>query len=285
MITDKNVLVSENIYLTEVVNEIKNQLNKGINDAGSFKKEAIELQKTMWEEVRCAPTDLGDLDAPAQLWQYQVDISNQARKYKRSTDIVGRLEKMLKSPYFGRIDFKEEGEEAAEKIYIGIYNLGKEDSMEILVYDWRAPISGMFYDYETGPSGYDCPVGRINGQMLLKRQYKIENERILYMFDSSLRINDEMLQEMLGKSTDNRMKTIVMSIQKEQNSVIRDDRNKVLVVQGPAGSGKTSIALHRAAFLLYKYRENIKSENILIFSPNHVFEDYISNVQIGRAHV
>lgn len=287
MITDKNVLVSENIYLTEVVNEIKNQLNKGINDAGSFKKEAIELQKTMWEEVRCAPTDLGDLDAPAQLWQYQVDISNQARKYKRSTDIVSRLEKMLKSAYFGRIDFKEEGEEAAEKIYIGIYNLGKEDSMEILVYDWRAPISGMFYDYETGPSGYDCPVGRINGQMLLKRQYKIENERILYMFDSSLRINDEMLQEMLGKSTDNRMKTIVMSIQKEQNSVIRDDRNKVLVVQGPAGSGKTSIALHRAAFLLYKFRENIKSENILIFSPNHVFEDYISNVlpELGEENV
>lgn len=287
MITDKNVLAFENIYLTEVVNEIKTQLDKGISDAGNFKREAIEIQKSMWEEVKCTPSDLGDLDAPAQLWQYQVDISNQARKYKRSTDIVSRLEKMLKSPYFGRIDFKEEGEEAAEKIYIGIYNLGKVESMEILVYDWRAPISGMFYDFEIGPSGYDCPMGRINGQMLLKRQYKIENERILYMFDSSLRINDEMLQEMLGKSTDNRMRTIVTSIQKEQNRVIRDDRNKILVVQGPAGSGKTSIALHRAAFLLYKYRENIKSENILIFSPNHVFEDYISNVlpELGEENV
>jgi len=287
MITDKNIRDFENTYLKKVTAEIKTQLNKAVTDAGSFKREAIELQKTMWEEVRCTPTDLGDLDAPAQLWQYQVDISNQARKYKRSADIVGRLEKMLKSPYFGRIDFKEEGEEAAEKIYIGIYNLSKAGSMEILVYDWRAPISGMFYDYEIGPSGYDCPMGRINGQMLLKRQYKIENERILYMFDSSLRINDEMLQEVLGKSTDNRMRTIVTSIQKEQNRVIRDDRNKVLVVQGPAGSGKTSIALHRAAFLLYKYRENIKSENILIFSPNHVFEDYISNVlpELGEENV
>ncbi len=287
MITDKNVLAFENIYLTEVVNEIKKQLDKGISDAGNFKREAIEIQKSMWEEVKCTPTDLCDLDAPAQMWQYQVDISNQARKYKRSTDMVSRLEKMLKSPYFGRIDFKEEGEEASEKIYIGIYNLAKVGSMEILVYDWRAPISGMFYDFETGPSGYDCPMGRINGQMLLKRQYKIENERILYMFDSSLRINDEMLQEMLGKSTDNRMRTIVTSIQKEQNRVIRDDRNRILVVQGPAGSGKTSIALHRAAFLLYKYRENMKSENILIFSPNHVFEDYISNVlpELGEENV
>lgn len=287
MITDKSVLAYENIYLTEVINEIKTQLDKGINDAGNFKREAIEIQKTMWEEVKCAPSDLSDLDAPAQLWQYQVDISNQARKYKWSTNTVSRLEKMFKSPYFGRIDFKEDGEEAAEKIYIGIHNLGKEGSMEILVYDWRAPISGMFYDFEIGTSGYDCPMGRINGQMMLKRQYKIENERILYMFDSSLRINDEMLQEMLGKSTDNRMRTIVTSIQKEQNCVIRDDLNKILVVQGPAGSGKTSIALHRAAFLLYKYRENIKSENILIFSPNHVFEDYISNVlpELGEENV
>ncbi len=287
MITDKNVLTSENIYLTEVINEIKAQLNKGINDAGNFKREAIEIQKTMWEEVKCTPTDMGDLDAPAQLWQYQVDISNQARKYKMSNNVVSRLDKMLKSPYFGRIDFREDGEEAAEKIYIGIHNLNKEGSLEILVYDWRAPISGMFYDFEIGSSGYDCPIGRIDGQMLLKRQYKIVNERILYMFDSSLRINDEMLQEMLGKSTDNRMRTIVTSIQKEQNSVIRDDLNKILVVQGPAGSGKTSIALHRAAFLLYKYRENIKSENILIFSPNHVFEDYISNVlpDLGEENV
>ena len=287
MITDKNIWDFEITYLKKVNTEIKTQLDKGISDAGSFKREAIELQKTMWEEVRCTPTDLGDLDAPAQLWQYQVDISNQARKYKMSTDMVGRLEKMLKSPYFGRIDFKEEGEDDAEKIYIGIYNLSKAGSMEILVYDWRAPISGMFYDFEIGPSGYDCPMGRINGQMLLKRQYKIENERIVYMFDSSLRINDEMLQEILGKSTDNRMRTIVTSIQKEQNRVIRDDLNRVLVVQGPAGSGKTSIALHRAAFLLYKYRENIKSDNILIFSPNHVFEDYISNVlpDLGEENV
>lgn len=287
MITDKNIRDFEDAYLKKVNTEIKTQLNKAVSDAGNFKRDAIEIQKTMWEEVRCTPTDLGDLDAPAQLWQYQVDIANQARKYKRSTDIMGRLEKMLKSPYFGRIDFKEDGEEAAEQIYIGIYNLNKAGSMEILVYDWRAPISGMFYDFEIGPSGYDCPMGRINGQMLLKRQYKIENDRILFMFDSSLRINDEMLQELLGKSTDNRMRTIVTSIQKEQNRVIRDDRSKVLVVQGPAGSGKTSIALHRAAFLLYKYRENIKSENILVFSPNHVFEDYISNVlpELGEENV
>lgn len=287
MITDKKTWDSEKSNLERVVGEIKKQLEKGMNAASNYKKEAISIQKKMWEEVKCAPTGLSDLDAPAQAWQYQVDISNQARKYKFSYDMVSRLERMSQSPYFGRIDFLEDGEESAEKIYIGIYNLRETDSMGILVYDWRAPISSMFYDYEVGPCSYDCPAGLVHGQMQLKRQYKIENQKITYMFDSSLRINDEMLQEVLGKNTDERMRTIVTSIQQEQNRVIRNDQHKILVVQGAAGSGKTSIALHRAAYLLYKYRESITSENILVFSPNHVFEDYISNVlpELGEENV
>ena len=145
----------------------------------------------------------------------------------------------------------------------------------------------MFYDNEIGPSGYTCPAGRIEGQLLLKRQYKIEDGTIVYMFDSSLNINDAMLQELLGKNTDTRMRTIVTSIQKEQNTVIRNGRDKILIVEGPAGSGKTSIALHRAAYLLYRFRDTIQSENILIFSPNHVFEDYISRVlpELGEENI
>ncbi len=287
MITDKSILDSETTYLQNVISEIRKQLDDGINAAENFKRDAIELQRDMWEEVKCRPTDLSDLDAPAQSWQYQADIANQARKYKFSYDMVLRLQKMLSNPYFGRIDFLEDGEDKAEKIYIGINNLISEDNSNILVYDWRAPISSMFYDHETGPCSYMSPMGAIYGRMLLKRQYKIESQQIVYMFDSSLRINDEMLQEILGKSTDSRMRTIVTSIQKEQNRVIRDDRTRVLIVQGPAGSGKTSIAMHRAAYLLYRYRESIKSENILIFSPNHVFEDYISNVlpQLGEENI
>ncbi len=287
MITDKKTWEYEKNYLDRVIDEIKKQLENGVNAASKYKKEAIEMQKSMWESIRCAPSNISDLETPAQMWQYQMELDNQARKYKLSSDKISRLEKMYQSPYFGRIDFIEDGETKAEQIYIGIYTLSTNNNMDILVYDWRAPISSMFYDYEIGASGYDCPAGSIRGQLLLKRQYKIENEKIIYMFDSSLSINDEMLKEILGKSTDNRMKTIVTSIQREQNAVIRNSESKILIVEGPAGSGKTSIALHRAAYLLYKYRENIKSENILVFSPNHVFEDYISNVlpELGEENI
>lgn len=286
MILDKETRENEKAYLERVVKEVRLQLDNGINAVENFKKQAVELQKEMWEEVKCTPTSLFDLEDPTTIWQYQSELSNQARKYKFSYEKVSRLERMLKSPYFGRIDFLEEGENSPENIYIGIHNLSTKN-MQILVYDWRAPISGMFYDFEPGPCGYECPVGLISGQMLLKRQFKIEDSNIVYMFDSSLNINDEMLQDILGKSTDNRMKTIVSSIQKEQNAVIRNIQNKVLIVDGPAGSGKTSIALHRAAYLLYKYKEHIKSENILVFSPNHVFEDYISHVlpELGEENI
>lgn len=287
MITDKEIWDHERNRLQRVTDEIKIQLDAGINSAQNFKKEAIQLQKEMWEDVRCAPTSLFDLEDATQIWQFQASIANQARKYKFSQTMVSRLERMYQSPYFGRIDFLEEGEASAEQIYIGLYNLSKGSNREILVYDWRAPISSVFYDFEIGACSYECPAGAIHGQLLLKRQYKIENQNIVYMFDSSVSINDEMLQEILGKSTDTRMKTIVTSIQREQNTVIRNNDNSILVVEGPAGSGKTSIALHRAAYLLYKYRDSLKSENILIFSPNHVFEDYISNVlpELGEENV
>ncbi|MFZ7133288.1 MAG: RNA polymerase recycling motor HelD [Eubacteriales bacterium] len=278
MITNKETWKYEKEYLENVISEIKKQINNGINAVKNYKKEAVDLQKEMWDEVRCAPTDLFDLEDATQIWQYQSEISIRSKKYKFLHDKVNRLKKIYQKPYFGRIDFIEDGERNAEQIYIGIHNLMLSDTLEFLIYDWRAPISSMFYDFEIGPSNYECPDGVINGEMLLKRQYSIENFKIVYMFDSSLSINDEILQEILGKSIDNRMSTIVTSIQREQNTVIRNVQDKVLVVEGPAGSGKTSIALHRAAYLLYKYRESIKSEDILVFSPNHVFEDYISTV-------
>lgn len=286
MITDKAAWDYEKARLEKVSAEIKAQLDIGINATEKFKKDALEMQKQMWEDVRLAPTSLSDLEDATQVIQYQLGISNQARKYKISSEKVGRLRKMLPSPYFGRIDFAEDGEGKTEQIYIGIHNL-TTSGMDILVYDWRAPISSMFYDFETGRCGYTCPVGFINGLMLLKRQYKIENGNMVYMFDSSVSINDEILREILGKSTDTRMNTIVASIQREQNTVIRNSQDRVLIVEGPAGSGKTSIALHRAAWLLYKYRDRIKSENILVFSPNHVFEDYISSVlpELGEENI
>lgn len=287
MIENKEIWAYEKAYLEKVIGEIKMQLEIGINAADNYKSEAIKLQKSMWEDLRCAPSSLFDLEDAAQINQIQMDLRNKASLYRFSSEKVSHLKTLLKSPYFGRVDFLENGEKAAEPIYIGIHSLSTNESMNILVYDWRAPISSMFYDFEIGPSSYVCPDGVIKGVMQLKRQYKIENAGIVYMFDSSLNINDAMLQELLGKSTDSKMRTIVTSIQKEQNSVIRNSGDKILIVEGPAGSGKTSIALHRAAYVLYRFKDTVKSENILIFSPNHVFEDYISHVlpELGEENI
>ncbi len=199
------------------------------------------------------------------------------------------LQKALSSPYFGRIDFIENwsGDPAPEKIYIGITTLTDSQTDELLVYDWRAPVSGMFYDFERGEAWYQAPIGPVSGTITLKRQYKIVEGQMKYMFDSDLKIDDEILQEILSKSADDKMHTIVTSIQREQNQVIRNEENKLLLVSGPAGSGKTSIALHRIAYLLYRERETLNARNILIFSPNHIFSDYISNVlpEMGEENV
>lgn len=164
-----------------------------------------------------------------------------------------------------------------KKHYLGISNL-INDNFDFLVYDWRAPISSMFYDYEIGEAEYKCPEGTVEGKLTLKRQYKINNGKIEYMFDSNLKIDDEVLQGILSKSTDSKMKAIITTIQREQNKVIRNEEYKKLIVQGPAGSGKTSVALHRIAYLLYKHRDKITPQNIVIFSPNDIFNEYISNV-------
>jgi len=207
----------------------------------------------------------------------------QKRSHEFERKLVDKYEKMISSPYFARMDFTEEGEEKAEKYYIGISNLINED-FDFLIYDWRAPISSMFYDYEIGSAYYKCPDGIINGKISMKRQYKISDGKIDYMFDSNIKIDDEVLQDILSKSSDNKMKAIVTTIQRDQNKAIRNEKYKNLIVQGPAGSGKTSVALHRIAYLLYKHRDVITSKNIVIFSPNNIFNDYISNVlhQLGE---
>lgn len=209
-----------------------------------------------------------------------------------------RLKKMLQSPYFGRIDFIEEEDENGrqyleeqdeEPIYVGIATLMNEHDgiNDFLVYDWRAPISSMFYDGGLGKAAYDCAAGTIKGRITLKRQYKITNSAMQYMFDADLKIDDEVLQEMLGKSVDDKMHTIVNSIQREQNQIIRNNSHRAMFVEGPAGSGKTSVALHRIAFLLYRDRKILNERNVLILSPNHLFSDYISNVlpEMGEENV
>ena len=272
----------EKEWLEKVLKETKKQLDKKSQEKDRLKKEAIETSKDLWDNVGSISAQNG-LEQLTAFMSFMDVIKMQKRSHEFTKKQKDKYERMLESPYFGRIDFLEENEVNLEKCYIGISNLVDED-YDFLIYDWRAPISSMFYDYEVGQASYECPDGLIYGEITKKRQYKINNGKIEYMFDSNLNIEDEMLQELLGKSSDDKMKTIITSIQQEQNKVIRNEDYKTLIVQGAAGSGKTSVALHRIAYLLYKHKDKITPENIIIFSPNNIFNDYISNVlpQLGE---
>lgn len=206
------------------------------------------------------------------------DIENTGSSAVATLD---RLKKVKNSPYFARIDFDPNGGDRIS-YYIGLYAFRHEKKLHII--DWRSPVGSMFYDFDTGPAFYvtpetlESPAEKIEGEMVLRRQFKIKNGALEYAFDSSQNIQDDILQQELAHTSDEKMKSIISTIQKEQNKIIRDEKAKVMIIQGVAGSGKTSIALHRVAFLLYRFRDTIKAQNVTIISPNKVFGDYISSV-------
>lgn len=256
----------EKTYLRNTSKEISNQLDVLGKEIHVKEEELTEFKKILWE-------DKGSIDSVEMqtgLMASELEASFMLMKM----EYYKKLLKVQYSPYFGRVDFKENGEEE-KPIYIGLTNVQKD--LNYLVYDWRSPIASLFYDYGIGPCMYEAPDGEISGYMSLRRQYKIENEKLIRVFDNDLNVVDECLQEVLSESSSEKMKNIVNTIQSEQNEVIRNISNKNLIVQGIAGSGKTSVALHRIAFLLYKIK-NLKSSNVLIFSPNKVFSEYISDV-------
>lgn len=266
----------------EYLEQIKEQLTLAIRRVdGSVKQFSEELrEKKEYIHEHQSGMDEADMVAAGQ------SINRMAFTGEAA---VGRKRKLLKlgqSPYFGRLDFAATGREAAP-VYIGIYSFFDELQRANLIYDWRAPISSMFYDFESGPASYTTPAGPVRGTIGLKRQYRIRDGRMEFMLDSDVNIQDDVLQRELAKSSDDKLKNIVATIQRDQNAVIRNEEASVMVIQGVAGSGKTSIALHRIAFLLYRYRETISAGDILIISPNKVFADYISNVlpELGEEHI
>ena len=260
---------------------IEGELVKKMGSTLEYKEKMRKINKEMWEEVG-ALSGLSTLDAtPTFLQEIGLLKQNMAEAAKNSKE-VRMLERQYNSPYFARIDFREDNRNI-ENIYIGIYGF-HAGTGEIFIYDWRAPISSMFYDFEPGRALYECPSGSIEGELTLKRQFRIEKSQLLLMFDSALAIQDNILQDILAQNANNRMKTIVSTIQKEQNRVIRYEGKRVLVVQGPAGGGKTSIALHRAAYLLYHHRKSIQSNNIRLFTPNGTFAKYISIYRNTRTY-
>lgn len=188
-----------------------------------------------------------------------------------------RLEKQKKNPYFTRVDFVYEGEQTAERIYVGSFSFSTKEQ-GLLIYDWRAPIASIFYDYDLGEAHFETPAGTASGEIQRKRQIKFKNGTIDYVVESDTTVFDEVLQNELRQQKGGQMSTIISTIQKEQNQVIRDSRSKDMIIQGVAGSGKTSIALHRIAFLLYHFRNRITSDQVMILSPNRTFSQFIAQV-------
>lgn len=263
----KEELQLEEQYLSDTLKVVREKISDLGQQLYDREEKVQEFQKFMWENKH----DMDPTEMRTMMSSNDLEITMMMNKGK----YFQKLYRIQNNPYFGSITFDDDI--TTNKIYIGITHVEDEVNDKYLVHDWRAPICSMFYDYETGPASYKAPEGIIKGNILNKRQFKIENAKLKRVFDNNLNIDDDLLQEVLASESNEKMKNIVNTIQQEQNEIIRNVEDKTLIVQGIAGSGKTSVALHRIAFLLYKI-ENLNSKNVLIFSPNQVFSEYISNV-------
>ncbi|MDF2685880.1 MAG: helD, partial [Clostridia bacterium] len=268
-------LNNEKAYLKKVTDKINFIMGNNDEQVSELREYIREERSRMWEDFFRTGKKASDMEEVIQITQTEkIDTL----KYDRLKTQSIMLKRQKNTPYFARLDFKEDGLSVADKIYIGYFSLTDNNSSDVLICDWRADISAMFYDSALGRARYSSPLGIIEGDLLLRRQFKIVDSELKYMFDSDIAIEDDILQEELGKSADLKLKTIITTIQKEQNKIIRELSCNLLLVQGTAGSGKTSIALHRLAYLLYKYRNTLTSGNIIIFSPNNIFNAYIADV-------
>ena len=261
----KEEFEKENKHLELTTKLLREQISNLAQDLYDSEEKQQEFKKFVWDTR-------SELD-PSEMKTIVSNNNKEIEDLEVKAKYYMKLYKIQNSPYFAKITF--ESDDGINDIYIGLTYLTDKD--ENIIYDWRAPISSIFYDYEPGEVSYEAPSGIINGYLHNKRQFTIENSKIKRVFDSKLNVQDEMLQEVLASKTDEHMKNIVNTIQTEQNAIIRNVKDKNLIVQGIAGSGKTSVALHRIAFLLYKIK-NLTSDKVLIFAPNQVFSEYISNV-------
>lgn len=253
--------------LEEVLKLLDDKLAQMGEDIFEDQDKFKEFRKYTWDNMRA-------MDAQ-ELNQAKAESEFEANKIIMKQDYFKKLFRIKDNPYFASVVFEDEDKERYS-VYLGLTYL-KDDEYGNIIYDWRSPICSLFYDFEVGPCAYAAPGGPVKGHLIRKRQYKIENRKLLSAFDNSMNINDDLLQEVLATDSNDKMKNIVNTIQQEQNNVIRNVRDKTLIVSGIAGSGKTSVALHRIAFLLYKIK-NLTSNDVLIFSPNQIFTEYISNV-------
>lgn len=268
-------------YLAHVTETLKHRITQLDDSIEAGQKEIEGMHEYYWENYTEMDQYGYENFDNQQALLHEINASNEKIELRR------RFRKMMDSPFFGRVDFCYEGDDEPEIFYIGIANLAEENGGLPLIYDWRAPVSGLFYDFDKGPASYQAPLGEIHGDIAAKWQYKIRGGKMIYEFESDVKIDDEILKAELGSNGDVQLKNIIRTIQKEQNAIIRNTSDRIMVIQGAAGSGKTSIALHRIAYLLYHDRKNLKSSSVLVLSPNGVFSDYISHIlpELGEENI
>ncbi|NHL85209.1 RNA polymerase recycling motor HelD [Lactobacillus helveticus] len=268
----------EQKYLDNIMKQIKEREKSLKKSIKSAEGEARDLNSHFFDDVKLDYDGYStSMETALSIHQQQQLLSEREHTWQHSAKQLDTVERLEKRPYFARVDFKEQGEKKPETIYIGLGSFADKDD-HFLIYDWRAPISSIYYDGKLGEVSYNSPEGKITVDMTKKRQFMIEDGKIVNMFDTNESIGDQMLLEVLSEKSSTQMKSIVTTIQQEQNKIIRNTSADLLFVQGAAGSGKTSAILQRIAYLLYRYRGNLTSSDVIMFSPNQLFNDYIKNV-------
>ena len=269
--------LAEESKLEEILKIISNEILTYLDRRKNVTKNIVEARKQFLEEYK------EDEDEIATYFDHESYVKEEA--YRTIDKRLMEFTKLKEVPYFGKVTFKED-EDVPDDIYIGRYGLTLEGDFEPLIVDWRAPIAALFYKGSLGEATYNPPAGEIKADILSRKQIVIKKSELQGVFDSALDVKDEILQMVLTKNSSDKLKDIVMTIQKEQDEIIRCDRKKVVVVNGVAGSGKTTIALHRVSYLLYNFRKEL-GDKVLIFGPNDIFMDYIAQVlpTLGESNI
>lgn len=279
MATEKEEMAQEQARVDRVIASIDAQIAKTKADLADAHKETRAVEKNYGENASINRYEVDDIAESRAMIEQQRRLVNQAAT---TEDILksqlATLRQLRDQPYFGRIDIQDEGEQTTDTLYIGTASLMNDDQSDFLVYDWRAPVSAIYYNGNLGPVTYQTPAGSRTTTLMKKRQFTIVHGKITHMFDTNEVVGDELLQQALGEHDDRQMHNIVATIQREQNTIIRNTDSDLLLVQGVAGSGKTSAILQRIAYLLYHSRESLNADQIVLFSPNLLFSHYIADV-------
>ncbi|KRM59017.1 RNA polymerase recycling motor HelD [Secundilactobacillus malefermentans] len=268
----------EQQHLDGVVSKIKDAQVEAKRRINTAESDETGIRNNFQNDLRIKTDSYtGMMETAISVRQQQQMLAERQNSWQHATSQLATLKRLQKTPYFARIDFHELGEPKSETIYIGLASFSDKPD-HFLVYDWRAPISSVYYDGGIGEVTYQTPDGEQAVDVKLKRQFQIEDSKIKTVFDTEEAVGDQMLLDALSEQSDTKMKSIVTTIQKEQNQIIRDTKSDLLFVQGSAGSGKTAAVLQRVAYLLYRYRGHLTAGQVILFSPNQLFNDYIDQV-------